>query len=149
MTSLDKKAKKRLTQKKEELAQSYILNHGNQSKAYREVYPDNKSTPASIWTLASKAFRDIEVQSRIQELQDLATERHLVTVATITDELDENRTLSKDEGQGAAMTAATVAKAKLHGLMIDRQKSTVTHNISDEFLEAIKPTTGLPSDREE
>jgi len=29
----------------------------------------------------------------------------------------------------------------------DKTESKVTHNIGDEFLEAIQPTTGLPSDR--
>ena len=30
----------------------------------------------------------------------------------------------------------------------DKTESNVTHNIGDEFLDAIKPTTGIPSDRD-
>ncbi len=114
--------KSKLTENQEALAKAYILHHGNQSDAYREVYPDSKAAPASLWVLASKAYAPDKVQLRITELQDMATERHLITVASLTDELDENRGVAKAEGQAAAMTASTVAKAKLHGHMMEKVK---------------------------
>lgn len=138
---------KKLTQIQEKLAQAYILNNGNQSQSYRDVYPNNKSTPKSIWTLSSKAFSAIEVQSRITELQKLAAERHLITVETLTTELEEAREVGKTEGQAAAMATATMGKAKLHGMLTDKIESKVTIDIVSEFLDAIKPTTGLPSER--
>jgi len=136
----------KLTQKQEELAKAYILHQGNQSEAYRTVYPDSKSTAASLWTLASKAFGNIEVQSRITELQDMATERHLVTVDTIASELGESFEMAKETKQAGAMTGSTVAKAKLFGLMEERTKITI--DAAGDFLKAIQPTTGIPSERD-
>ena len=132
-----------LTQNQEELAKAYILHHGNRSDAWRECNPKSKAAPESVWVSASRAFDDSMVQLRIQELQDMATERHLVTVDSLTEELDENRSVAKDEKQAAAMTASTVAKAKLHGHMIDKVKHSGTvglidlTNKTDEELEDI------------
>lgn len=45
-----------------------------------------------------------------------------VTVASITEELEEARQLAVATKQPSAMATATVAKAKLHGLMVERQE---------------------------
>ena len=126
----------KLTQIQEELAKAYILHKGNQSEAYRTVYPDNKATVQSVWTLASKAFSNIKVQSRIKELQELAVQQHLVTVGSLSDELDEAREVAKEEGQAAAMTGATMGKAKLHGLLVDKAETKLTVDIEKDFLAA-------------
>ncbi len=138
---------KKLTQKQEELAKSYIMHSGNKTAAYREVYPDSKATTQSIWTLAYRAFTSVELESRIQELQDLATERHLVTIETITAELEESYNMAKDNEQAVAMTGSSVAKGKLHGLFIEKTK--VTLDATGDFLKAIQPTTGLPGERDD
>jgi len=138
---------KKLTQKQEELAQAYILCQGNQTEAYRTVHPDSKATTKSMWENASKVFRDSKVQARIQELQDMATERHLVTVETITKELEESYNMAKANDQAVAMTGSSVAKGKLHGLFVEKTK--VTLDATGDFLKAIQPTTGLPGDRGE
>jgi hypothetical protein len=140
--------KSKLTQIQEELAKAYILHHGNQSEAYRTVYPDNKSTTKSIWELSSRAFSSVKVQSRIIELQELSLERHLITVEGLTTELEEARDVAKEEGQAAAMATATMGKAKLHGLLTDKVESKVTVDVVGDFLSSIKPTTGIPSDRD-
>ena len=121
--------KGKLSQKQEELAQAYILYHGNKTDAYCNVYPDSKATRKSIWNLAYKAFSNIELQARIQELQDLATERHLVTVASITEELEASYKMAYDNEQSVAMTGSSVAKGKLHGLFIDKQELKVKGEI--------------------
>ncbi len=136
-----------LTQKQEELAKAYILHQGNQTQAYRDVYPNSKANNKSLWTLAYKAFANIEVQNRIKELQEMATNQFMVTIETITAELDENRKIAKELEQPTAMNGATIAKSKLHGLMVEKKE--VTLDAKGEFLKAIQPTTGLPSDRDE
>lgn len=45
------------------------------------------------------------------------------TVETIAAQLDEDRAFAREAGQSAAAVTATVAKAKLLGLMIDRKES--------------------------
>ncbi len=136
----------KLTQKQEELAKAYILYHGNQSEAWRAQHPDSKATPKTVWEKASKAFSDSKVRARIQELQDMATERHLVTVETIASELGESFEMAKETKQAGAMTGSTVAKAKLFGLMEERSR--VTLDAAGDFLKAIQPTTGIPSERD-
>jgi len=59
---------------------------------------------------------------RVIELQEEHRERHNVTVDTITAELDENRTLALECDQPGAATAATMGKAKIHGLVTDKKE---------------------------
>jgi len=46
-----------------------------------------------------------------------------VTIESLTQELDEARELAARVDQPSAMTAATIAKGKLHGLMVERKES--------------------------
>jgi hypothetical protein len=61
---------------------------------------------------------------RLRELQDARTERTLVTVDSLTDELEEARAMALSEKQSSAAVAATMGKAKLHGLVIDKKQLT-------------------------
>jgi len=134
------KTKQGLTQKQEELAQAYILHHGNQSDAYRALHPNSKSTTKSIWELSARAFNNVKVQSRIKELQELSTQNHLVTVETISQELYESFNMAKKLKQPANMTGSSSVKAKLHGLMIDQTKHLGAINLtglSDQELQDI------------
>jgi phage terminase small subunit len=60
---------------------------------------------------------------------DEETARHArrceVSLDTVTLDLREDRALAHSEGQASAAVAATVALAKLHGLMVDRSESKV------------------------
>ena len=47
--------------------------------------------------------------------------RHVVTVEALAQELEEARALAIDKGHSAAAVSATLGKAKLHGLPIDRK----------------------------
>lgn len=115
-----------LTVKQEALAQAYIENGGNQSEAYRTAYNAENMAPETIWTEASVQFKNPKVAIRVLELQEQHRERHNVTVDSLTKELDEARSLAKDEAQPAAMTGATMGKAKLHGLITDKTKADIT-----------------------
>jgi len=133
--------------KQNALAEAYMTNGCNQSAAYREVYDTSKMTPKSVWELASAAFSDQKVISRVLELQEQASEATQVTIETITKELEESYKMAKANDQAVAMTGSSVAKGKLHGLFIEKTK--VTLDATGDFLKAIQPTTGLPSDRDE
>jgi hypothetical protein len=137
-----------LTVKQEAAAQAYIENGGNQSEAYRTAFDAEKMAQETIWKEACVLFKNPKVAVRVIELQEEHRIRHNVTVDTLTKELDEARSLAKDEAQPSAMTGATMGKAKLHGLITDKKESKVTLNAEGEFLAAIQPTTGLPNDRD-
>jgi hypothetical protein len=60
------------------------------------------------------------VKSRIAELQRQATAKMLVTVESITAELNASFAIAKQQQNPAAVTSASMAKAKLYGLVVDR-----------------------------
>ena len=64
------------------------------------------------------------VMKRVAELQSKAAERTVVTIEALTAELEEAREVAKKEGQGSAMVAATMGKAKLHGLGSETHRMT-------------------------
>ena len=64
----------------------------------------------------------------------MAQERHLITVDSLTKELEQARKTAQEAGQASPMVAATMAKAKLHGLLTDKAE------ISSPD-ESMKPTT--------
>ena len=114
----------KLTQKQEAACQAYIECGGNQSEAYRQAYDCSNSKPETVWVNSCKLFSDANVMQRVIELQATHVLRHNVTVDSLTLELDENREVGRVEGQSAAMTAATLGKAKIHGLVTDKQAIT-------------------------
>ena len=70
---------------------------------------------------ASRLLRTVKpIAARIVELQAIAAKRKKITVETIVDELEEARDIAKEQGQSAAMVAASTGKAKILGLVVDR-----------------------------
>ena len=61
-------------------------------------------------------------------------ERHEVTIDGLTKELELARLKASEAGQASAMVAATMGKAKLHGLLTDKKEITSPD-------ETIKPRT--------
>jgi phage terminase small subunit len=124
----------KLTPKQEAFAMVYVET-GNASEAYRTAYDvDNNTSNNSISVEASKLKNNPKITLRIEELQELAQERHSITVDSLTDELENARKTAQEAGQASAMVAATMGKAKLHGLLTDKAQIS-----SPE--ESMKPTT--------
>ena len=123
-----------LTLKQEAFAMVYIET-GNASEAYRRAYDVSKdTTESSIWVNASKVKNNDKVALRIKELQELAQERHSITIDSLTDELEKARLTAHEAGQASVMVSATMGKAKLHGLLTNKAE------ISSPD-ESMKPTT--------
>lgn len=118
-----------LTGKQEAFAIAYVET-GNATEAYRRAYTvSEKTKPESVWSNASRLMADVKVSARIADLQKAAQERLMVTVESITGELEAARLLAEMEKQPSAMTAASMGKAKLHGLLVDRQET--KHDLAD------------------
>ena len=114
----------KLTPKQETFAMAYVES-GNASKAYKTAYNVNENTSDnSISVEASKLKNNPKITLRIEELQELAQERHSITVDGLTDELEKARKTAQEAGQASAMVAATMGKAKLHGLLTDKAEVT-------------------------
>ena len=111
-----------LTAKQEAAAQAYIELNGHKSDAYRKAYKCENMSDAAINVEACRLFKTPNIALRVLELQEDHRERHNVTIDTITKELDEARELARRCEQPAAMTGATMGKAKIHGLVTDKKE---------------------------
>ena len=96
------------------------------AQSYRNNYNTENMLEKSVWELASREMAKVKVTSRLAELQMEAAERSQVTVESITKELEEARKVAKDEKQGAAMTGASMGKAKVNGLLVDKVDASLT-----------------------
>ena len=98
---------------------------GNASEAFRRAKPAAVNwKDTTIHPRASKMLAEDKVQTRLHELQAEAREKHNVTIESLTIELEEARNLAKQEGQASAAVSATMGKAKLHGLVVDKNELT-------------------------
>ena len=114
-----------LTPKQEAFALAYVET-GNASEAYRRSYnvsPDSK--PETIWKEACLLLADPNVSPRVFELQQAARERTLVTVESITRELEQLRLDAHASEQYAPAITAVMGKAKVNGLLTDKIEATV------------------------
>lgn len=128
--------KPELTAKQEAFAFAYI-EEGNASKAYRLTHDVSADTkPETVWSEASRTLALPKVAARVKELREQARAAHLVSVGTLTEELESARTKAMAEPKGAsAAVSATLGKAKLHGLLID--KAEVTGKDGKELVPAV------------
>lgn len=131
-----------LTVKQEAFCCSYIENGGNASEAYRSAYNASKMLEKTVWEEASKLMASPKVSTRVRELMDAIAKRHDLTVDDILAELEEAREMAKlaTIPQIASMVAASMGKAKVAGLIKDRQEVTglnggpVEHSIAVSFV---------------
>ena len=109
----------KLTPKQDAFSRKYI-ECSNASEAYRHAYNAEKMCDEAIWVEACRVLAGPKVSLRVYELQQLAQERTLVTVESITKELEQARLMGEQTEQSSAMTAASMGKAKVNGLLMDK-----------------------------
>lgn len=78
-------------------------------------YKENRGNAA---TLKAKQY----ILSRVLELQSRAAEKAVVTIQDIATQLDEDRAFAKTCKSASAMVAATLGKAKVLGLVVDKSE---------------------------
>jgi phage terminase small subunit len=108
-----------LTPKQEAFCLAYIET-GNASEAYRRAYDASNMKPESINRKAKELIDNGKIAARVAGLQEVAAERAIVSVLSLTEELEEARALALQEGQASAAVSASMGKAKLHGLLTDK-----------------------------
>lgn len=110
----------KLTAKQENFARKYV-ECGNASEAYRTAYNVGEDTlPKTATEEACRILADHNVTAMVISLQEEANERTQVTVESLCVELDEARAMAVATKQPAAMTGASMGKAKLHGLDVKK-----------------------------
>lgn len=120
-----------LTPKQEAFALAYVET-GNASEAYRRAYNAENTQPHVVWVKASELLANGKVSVRVAELQMKAQERTLVTVESITRELDEAREMARLAGNANAFTGAVMGKAKVNGLLVDKVDVKAAFNVTIE-----------------
>ena len=115
-----KKKKAIFTPKMENFCQVYVRT-GNQAEAYRQAYDVRPNTkPECIWVNGSRLMAKESIQRRVQEIFERASKKTDITVARLTEELEEARQLAMQTEQASAMTSATMGKAKINGLDVKK-----------------------------
>jgi phage terminase small subunit len=134
-----------LTIKQEKFCMVYVET-GNASEAYRQAYNCENMKEASINVNACKLLADAKITLRIKELKSGHTKRHELTIDDLVAELEEARqaALSAMIVQSSASVAATMGKAKLLGLVVDKTdiKLTNVKELTNEQLAAIATSGG-------
>lgn len=131
-----------LTIKQESFCQKFIET-GNASEAYRQAYDSSNMKAETVNREAFALLENHKIATRVESLKLEHRARHNVSVDSLTTELDEARDLAIDCKNPSAAVSATTAKAKLHGLLIEKtQLETLNKNVdnsrlSDAEIEAI------------
>ena len=134
-----------LTIKQENFCQADIET-GNASEAYRRAYNAENMKPETINREAKKLLDNPKITTRLDELRAAHAERHNITVDSLTIEYEAARILAKENKQPAAMVSATTGKARLHGLIIDKQEHTGTVSLLDCFAALAKREAATDDD---
>lgn len=115
-----------LTPKQEAFCLAYIET-GNASEAYRRAYNAEKMKTEVIAVKACELLKSGKVAVRVSELQASAVKRNEITVDDLLAELEEAReaALGGAIKQSSAAVAATMGKAKLLGLLVDKVAANV------------------------
>jgi len=91
----------------------------SQTGAYLAAGYRGDKSPA---TAASRLSTNVKVAARLRELQERTAAKAEVTRDSILAELEEARVMAKKNGQSAAAVSASMGKAKLVGLLVDRKE---------------------------
>ena len=108
-----------LTPKQEAFCLAYIET-GNASEAYRRAYDAENMKSETINRNAFALMGNSKIATRLQSVREVATERALVSVLSLTGELEDARALAMEGGNPSAAVSASMGKAKLHGLLVDK-----------------------------
>ena len=95
---------------------------GNASEAYKRAY-NSHAKPNTLHRKANDLLKHPIIKSEIEAMQEQARERNQVTIDNVVDELEEARQVAKQSGNAAAMVSATLGKAKVLGLVVDKQET--------------------------
>ena len=114
---------KALTPKQEKFCRAYIET-GNASEAYRRAYDAGGMKSETINRRAKECLDNGKIAACLASLKGHHLKRHDITVDSLVVELEEARTLAGTNQVPSAMVSASMGKAKLLGLLVDKQEHT-------------------------
>lgn len=115
-----------LTIKQEAFCQAFVQNKGNASEAYRAAYAVKNMKANAIGVEACRLLADPRISLRVHNIRSDIAKRHELTVDSIIAELEEARELARSASNPntSVMVAASMGKAKVAGLIKDKQEIT-------------------------
>ncbi|WP_314366449.1 terminase small subunit [Neisseria cinerea] len=110
-----------MTPKQEHFARLYVET-GNASEAYRQAYNAENMKPETVTNEAYKLLQSPDISAMVDDLKAEARQRHRVTVDDLLHELEQARAaaLAAPTPQSSAAVSATMGKAKMLGLLVDK-----------------------------
>lgn len=120
-----------MTPKQEQFARLYVET-GNASEAYRQAYNTDNMKPETVTNEAYKLLQDPDISAMVDGLKEEARQRHAVTVGDLLHELEQARAaaLAAPTPQSSAAVSATMGKAKMLGLLVDKAEIKAETEIS-------------------
>ena len=119
---------------------------GNASEAYKRAY-NSHAKPNTLHRKANDLLKHPVIKAEVKAMQDQARERNQVTIDNVVDELEEARQIAKQSGNAAAMVSATLGKAKVLGLVVDKQETNTKILTPPVFnFVGVKPVRDLTED---
>ena len=119
---------------------------GNASEAYKRAY-NSHAKPNTLHRKANDLLKHPVIKKEVQTMQAQARERNQVTIDNVVDELEEARQIAKQSGNAAAMVSATLGKAKVLGLVVDKQETNTKILTPPVFnFVGVKPVRDLTED---
>ena len=120
-----------MTPKQEQFARLYVET-GNASEAYRQAYNTDNMKPETVTNEAYKLLQDPDISAMVDGLKEEARQRHAVTVGDLLHELEQARAaaLAAPTPQSSAAVSATMGKAKMLGLLVDKAEIKAEAEIS-------------------
>lgn len=93
---------------------------------------------------AARLAADVNICERVATMQKGAAERAEITVADIAKQLDEDRAFARKMKSASAAVAATMGKAKVLGLVVDKSQvdADVTFSPKPTVIEFVVPNAG-------
>ena len=119
----------KLTPKQQGFADD-VISGMSQFDAYKNNYATSGMSEKTIYEEASRLAAHPKISARRFEAQAAAQERNIVTIQSITAELEAARFLADSLQNPAAMTGAIMGKAKVNGLLIDKVDAKQTFNVT-------------------
>lgn len=112
-----------MTPKQADFVRLYI-ELGNASEAYKRAY-NSTGKPNTLHRKANDLLKHPEVKKELETIKAQAQVRNQVTIDSILQELEQARqaALKADTPQCSAAVTATMSKAKLLGLVVDKSES--------------------------
>ena len=129
---------RKLTLKQEFFCTAFVETR-NATEAYRQAYNTKKMKESTINREAKALLDHHKITTRIDELMKSHSERHEITVDSLTTEYMDALNMAKDAENPGVMISATTALGKLHGLIIEKQRHEIPVLDTQYTLELVRP----------